>query len=112
ETVKMFQRQQFQRMKRSAYLINVGRGVIVDLGDLVEALRTGMIAGAGLDVFETEPLPTDHPLWGMENVVITPHIAGYSPRIPERHLAVLLDNVDRFARGVELRNVVNKSMWF
>jgi phosphoglycerate dehydrogenase-like enzyme len=112
ETVKMFRRPQFLRMKRSAYLINIGRGVIVDLDDLVEALQTGMIAGAGLDVFETEPLPAEHPLWDMENVIITPHIAGYSLRIPERHLAVLLDNVGRFARGEELRNVVNKAMWF
>lgn len=112
ETVKMFRRAEFRQMKRSAYLINIGRGVIVDLGDLVEALRAGEIAGAGLDVFESEPLPADHPLWGMENVIITPHIAGYSPRIPERHLAVLLNNVGRFARGQELRNVVNKRMWF
>jgi phosphoglycerate dehydrogenase-like enzyme len=112
ETVKMFRRPQFQQMQRSAYLINIGRGVIVDLDDLVQSLRAGEIAGAGLDVFETEPLPATHPLWDMENVIITPHIAGYSPRIPERHLAVLLDNVNRFSKGEELRNVVNKSMWF
>jgi phosphoglycerate dehydrogenase-like enzyme len=112
QTVKMFRREQFLQMKRSAYLINIGRGVIVDLADLVEALRAGEIAGAGLDVFETEPLPAEHPLWAMENVILTPHIAGYSPRIPERHLAVLLDNVGRFSRGEPLRNVVNKSAWF
>jgi phosphoglycerate dehydrogenase-like enzyme len=112
ETVKLFRREQFQRMKRTAYLINIGRGVIVDLADLTAALRAGEIAGAGLDVFETEPLPAAHPLWKMENVIITPHIAGCSPRIPERHLAVILDNVARFARGEPLRNVVNKAMWF
>ena len=112
ETVKMFRRAQFQAMRSTAYLINIGRGAIVDLADLVDALRAGELAGAGLDVFETEPLPADHPLWGMENVILTPHIAGYSPRIPERHLAVLLDNVGRFSRGEPLRNVVNKALWF
>jgi phosphoglycerate dehydrogenase-like enzyme len=112
DTVRMFGRPQFQQMKKSAYLINIGRGVIVDLTDLTAALNAREIAGAALDVFETEPLPADHPLWGFENVIITPHIAGYSPRIPERHLAVLLDNIGRFARGEPLRNVVNKEKWF
>jgi phosphoglycerate dehydrogenase-like enzyme len=99
-------------MKRTAYLINIGRGAIVDLGDLAAALRAGEIAGAGLDVFETEPLPADHPLWAMENVILTPHVAGYSPRIAERHLAVVLDNLGRFRRGEPLRNVVDKAAWF
>ncbi len=112
KTEKMFRRPQFRQMKRSAYFINVGRGAIVDLADLTAALQTAEIAGAGLDVFEIEPLPAYHPLWRMENVIITPHVAGYSPRIAERHLAVLLENVKRFSRGEPLRNVVNKAMWF
>ena len=112
ETEKLFRREHFRKMKRSAFLINIGRGAIVDLADLTAALEAREIAGAGLDVFEVEPLPADHPLWGMENVIITPHIAGYSPRISERHLEVLLDNVSRFVRGKELRNVVDKAMWF
>jgi phosphoglycerate dehydrogenase-like enzyme len=112
ETAGMFRRPQFRRMKPSAYLINVGRGAIVDLTDLTDALRAGELAGAGLDVFETEPLPPDHPLWGFENVIITPHVAGYSPLIAERHLGVLLDNVRRFAAGEPLRNVVDKARWF
>lgn len=112
ETAKLFRREQFQQMKPGAYLINIGRGAIVDLADLTAALEAKEIAGAGLDVFETEPLPADHPLWGMRNVIITPHIAGYSPRVSERHLATLLDNISRFARGQELSNVVNKAMWF
>ena len=112
ETERLFRREQFRKMKQSAFLINIGRGAIVDLADLTAALEAQEIAGAGLDVFEVEPLPADHPLWGMQNVIITPHIAGYSPRISERHLEVLLDNVTRFVRGEELRNVVDKAKWF
>jgi phosphoglycerate dehydrogenase-like enzyme len=111
ETVKLFRRPQFRQMKRSAYLINIGRGVIVDLADLTAALRAGEIAGAGLDVFETEPLPADHPLWKMENVILTPHVAGYSPHIAERHLGMLLENIGRFRQGEALRNVVDKARW-
>jgi phosphoglycerate dehydrogenase-like enzyme len=112
-TEHLFSRPQFQQMKRTAYLINVGRGAIVNLADLTAALDAGDIAGAGLDVFETEPLPAAHPLWGMgDKVILTPHVAGYSPRIAERHLAVLLDNLKRFVRGESLRNVVNKELWY
>ena len=112
ETEKMFRHEQFQRMRPSAYLINIGRGAIVDLADLTAALEAGEIAGAGLDVFETEPLPSDHPLWRMPNVIITPHIAGTSPRIAERHLNVLLENIRRFRKGEPLINTVDKQRWF
>ena len=112
QTEKLFRRPQFRQMKRSAYLINVGRGMIVDLADLTAALQSGELAGAGLDVFETEPLPPENPLWHMENVIITPHVAGYSPRIHDRHLEVLLDNIGRFGQGRPLRNQVDKAGWF
>src|SRR5205085_2962982 len=98
-----------RQMKRSAYLINVGRGVIVDLADLTAALQAGEIAGAGLDVFELEPLPQGHPLWKMDNVIITPHTAAASPRVPQRHLQTLLDNLRRFMAGKQLLNVVDKT---
>jgi phosphoglycerate dehydrogenase-like enzyme len=111
ETFKLMNRQRLRKMKRSAYLINIGRGVIVDLADLTAALQAGEIAGAGLDVFETEPLPADHPLWKMPNVIITPHCAAASPRVPERHLDTLLDNLRRFVAGQPLRNVVDKQRW-
>src|SRR5204863_5272492 len=104
QTFKLFNRERLRQMKKSAYLINIGRGAIVDLADLTAALQAGAIAGAGLDVYEAEPLPPEHPLWRMENVILTPHVAGYSPRIAERHLAVLLDNIRRFVRGETLRN--------
>lgn len=112
ETYKLFRRPQFRRMKASAYLINIGRGVIVDLADLVSALEANEIAGAALDVFEEEPLPADHPLWAMENVIITPHVAGCSPVLAERHLGVLLENIERFQAGRPLLNVVGKERWY
>lgn len=112
ETEKLFRRELFQSMQPNAYFINIGRGMIVDLKDLTAALQAGEIAGAGLDVFAVEPLPPEHPLWKMENVIITPHVAGFSPRIPQRHLDLLLANVRRFVQGLPLRNVTRKAMWF
>lgn len=112
ETTKMFRREQFQQMKRTGFLINIGRGAIVDLTDLTAALEAQEIAGAGLDVFETEPLPPEHRLWRLPSAILTPHVAGYSPRIAERHLGVLLENIRRFRSGEPLQNVVNKAMWF
>ncbi len=112
ETEKLFCRPLFQQMKRSAVLINIGRGAIVDLADLTAALQAGEIRGAGLDVFEIEPLPADHPLWSLPNVILTPHVAASSPRIAERHLATLLDNLHRFVRGEEPTTLVDKRKWY
>jgi phosphoglycerate dehydrogenase-like enzyme len=112
ETEGLFGRTQFQQMKSSAYFINIGRGAIVRLADLCDALRAGEIAGAALDVFEVEPLPPDHPLWQFDNVILTPHVAGMAPLIAERHLQVLLENLRRFAQGKELLNVVDKRRWY
>jgi phosphoglycerate dehydrogenase-like enzyme len=105
-------RARFQRMKRSAFFINIGRGKTTRLDDLVAALRAGEIAGAGLDVFETEPLPADHALWTTPNVLITPHTAGFGPHLDDRRFAILLENCRAFARGAPLRNVVDKANWF
>ena len=105
-------RARFQRMKRSAFFINIGRGMTTRLDDLVAALRAGEIAGAGLDVFEIEPLPQDHPLWTMPNVLLTPHMAGYGPYLNDRRFQIILDNCRAFAEGKALRNVVDKSSWF
>jgi phosphoglycerate dehydrogenase-like enzyme len=112
QTEKLFRRPLIQQMKRTGVLINIGRGAIVDLADLTAALEAGEIAGAGLDVCEVEPLPDDHPLWRMRNVILTPHVAAASPRIAERHLETLLDNVRRFARGEEPATLVDKGKWY
>ena len=98
-------------MKDTAVLINVGRGKIVKLDALVEALQAGTIAGAGLDVFEVEPLPEDHPLWDMENVIITPHVGARGPYVQERRMRILVENVRRFVAREPLLNMVDKEQW-
>ncbi len=114
ETAKLITLPRLQQMKSTAYLINISRGIVVDLADLTTALQTGVIGGAGLDVFEVEPLPADHPLWDMENVLITPHMASGndSPHIPTRRMALLCDNLRRYLAGEPLQNVVDKRRWF
>lgn len=112
ETENLFRRSLLREMKRTAVLINIGRGAIVNLGDLTAALEAGEIRGAGLDVFEIEPLPAEHPLWRMPNVILTPHVAASSPRIAERHLATLLENLRRFARGEDPLTLVDKRKWY
>lgn len=111
ETFKLINTDQFKQMKKTGYLINISRGVVVDLAALTAALEAGEIAGAGLDVFETEPLPADHPLWGMENVIITPHTAGAGPHTRERRIEVVTANLRRFVAGEPVRNVVDKNRW-
>ncbi len=102
-------RAQFERMRRSAYLYNVGRGELVDQDALVAALRNGAIAGAGLDVATPEPLPADSPLWDLPNVIVTGHTAGQTPLYWERGIELVVDNVRRFLAGEELRNTVDTS---
>ena len=111
-TYKLFRTEQFEQMKDSAFLINIGRGVIVDLEDVTSALENGLIAGAALDVFETEPLPPEHRLWKLENAILTPHIAAASPRIAERHLETLLENILCFVSGKPPATLVDKRQWF
>ena len=111
-TEGLMDRARFRRMKPSAFFINIGRGRTTRLDDLVAALRAGEIAGAGLDVFEQEPLPPGHPLWTMPNVLITPHTAGYGPYLDERRYAILRDNCRAMMQGTPLRNLVDKAQWF
>ena len=109
----MWNKARFARMKPTACFINIGRGMTAHLGDLTEALARGVIAGAGLDVFEIEPLPDEHPLWHQENVLITPHVAvADAADIPERRYQLLLENARRFLAGEPLGNVVDKTRWY
>jgi phosphoglycerate dehydrogenase-like enzyme len=113
ETEGMWNAQRFRLMKRTAYFINIGRGKTTKLDDLADAIEHGAIAGCGLDVFEVEPLPAEHRLWTLPNVLLTPHIAiRDAENIPERRFSVLFENARRFARGEPLRNVVNKAAWY
>jgi phosphoglycerate dehydrogenase-like enzyme len=95
-------------MRPDAYLINIARGEIVDEAALIAALQSGRIAGAGLDVFNVEPLPAESPLWGLPNVFITPHISWNSPAVLPRTLDLFLDNLRRYRDGEPLRNIVDK----
>jgi D-2-hydroxyacid dehydrogenase (NADP+) len=95
-------------MKPDAYLIAVSRGGIVDEAALAEAMKGGHLAGAGLDVTETEPLPADSPLWEIPNLILTPHAAGASGPKERRCVEVLRENLVRFAAGQELMNLVDK----
>jgi phosphoglycerate dehydrogenase-like enzyme len=112
ETHHMMSAPQFAAMKPSAYLINIGRGSTVDEAALIAALRAGRLAGAGLDVTETEPLPADSPLWQMENVIITAHYSGVTPAYHPRAMSIFLDNLRRYVNGQPLRNVVDKRLGY
>lgn len=109
ETRGLMGRDELARMKETAVLVNVGRGELVDEEALARALREGEIRGAGLDVFREEPLPPSSPLWALENVLITPHVAGQSPGYWDRELELIEENVRRYRAGEPLRNRVDKS---
>ncbi len=98
---------ELRTMRPTARLINISRGAVVDEAALVRALKEGWIAGAALDVFEQEPLPGDSELWGMDNVILTPHISGGTPVYMERAVALFCDNLRRYLAGEPLRNAVD-----
>jgi D-2-hydroxyacid dehydrogenase (NADP+) len=104
-THHLFDSDLIAHMKPGAYFYNVSRGKLVDEAALIAALREGRLAGAGLDVFETEPLPAESPLWGMENVIITPHVAGLTPHYFTRAAALFADNLERYLAGEPLENL-------
>ncbi len=92
----------FERLKPGARLVNVGRGALVDEAALVRALQSGRLAGAGLDVFEVEPLPPESPLWSMREVIVTPHCSGKNPGNDRRAERIFVEHLARFARGEPL----------
>ena len=108
ETRKMIGAQELALLRSSAYVINIGRGGTIDEAALIKALRAETIAGAGLDVFEQEPLPAESPLWDLETVIITSHYSGSTPARSQRAWALFSDNLERFLTDRPLRNVVDK----
>jgi phosphoglycerate dehydrogenase-like enzyme len=108
QTDKMFGAPQFGKMKKGAFFICVSRGKIYDGLVLVDALKSGHLQGAGLDVTDPEPLPKGHPLWKMDRVIITPHIAGRSDAEGPRYHEIFKENLVRFAKGEPLRHTVDK----
>ncbi|MBN1581925.1 MAG: D-2-hydroxyacid dehydrogenase [Anaerolineae bacterium] len=112
ETKGLFGERAFKAMKKTAYIVNIGRGGTIDEKALIKALGAGWIAGAGLDVFETEPLPEDSPLWQMDNVIVTAHYAGLTPHYEERAMAIFTENLRRYRAGQPLKNVVDKKLGY
>ncbi len=107
KTSGMFDSWFFQSMRPGMYFINVGRGKSVVTQDLIEALNSGQLGGAGLDVQDPEPLPPKHPLWQAKNVVITPHISAGSDRQMQRYWLIVRENLRRYVKGEHMLNVVN-----
>lgn len=107
ETRQFLTMEQFKRMKPTACLINLARGTVLNEEHLIEALRTGVIAGASLDVFETEPLPPSSPLWELPNAILTPHVSGLSPHYMARASEIVFENLRNYLEGTPLRNEVD-----
>lgn len=102
----------FSSIRPGSYFYNVGRGRTVDESALIDALHSGRLAGAGLDVFEEEPLPEESPLWSMANVILTPHVGGATPREAERVAGVFLENLRRWVEGRPMMNVVDRTLGY
>jgi len=109
ETRGMFDEAAFRAMKRDAFLINIARGSVCEEPALIRALQEGWIGGAALDVFEQEPLPPEHPLWRLPNVLISPHVAGFTPHYDTRAAQIFEENLARYMRGEPLLNRVDKA---
>jgi len=105
----IFNLQLLSAMKPTAYLVNLGRGDVLDEAALIEVLKENRIAGAALDVFDEEPLPVDHPFWTIDNIIITPHLGGMFDEYPRRALPIIVENMRRFLAG-DTKNMINRVM--
>ena len=108
DTHKLLSQDLFDRLNAGSFLINVSRGKVVDEEAMIAALKSGKLAGAGLDVTYTEPCPQDSPLWTLPNVILTSHTAGESQHFPKRTMGRFVENLHRYVKGEPLRNVVDK----
>lgn len=100
--------EEFRRMKPSMVIMNVGRGPVIDEPSMIKALSEGTIKGAGLDVFDVEPLPAGHPFWGLSNVLISPHCADHTATWTDEAMQFFLENLKRYQEGQPLQNLVDK----
>jgi len=112
ETRRMFDRRRIGLMKPGAILVNIGRGPVVEEEALIDALRSGRLRGAALDVFETEPLPEDSPLWDLDNVILSPHTAAQSIHENERIVELFAENLRRYLAGEELRSRIRTDLFY
>ena len=112
ETRSMIGEREFAAMKPEAVVINIGRGPVIDEAAMVRALSGKRIKGAALDVFDTEPLPEGHPLYKLENVLLSPHCADHTPDWLERAMRFFLDQFERYRKGEPLVNVVDKKLGY
>jgi phosphoglycerate dehydrogenase-like enzyme len=108
ETENFINDERLGMMKPSAWLLNFGRGHLIDDDDLIAAVKAKKIAGAVLDVFRQEPLPADHPFWGTEGIIVLPHIGGPHPQRDRIVARLFVDNLGRFLDGKPLREVVDR----
>ena len=111
-TRKFLGAREIAAMRPGAYIVNIGRGEVIDETALVEALKAGKIGGAGLDVFEKEPLPKESPIWDLENVILTPHMSGANRGYMDKACALFADNLRRFTTGQPLLNVVDRRLGY
>jgi phosphoglycerate dehydrogenase-like enzyme len=109
ETEGLIDEQAFGKMRKGSFIINVARGPIINEEALIEALRSGPIAGAALDVFNSEPLPPSSPLWEIPNLFITSHVGGVSDRLWNRMIDLFFDNLERKRQGRPLVNIVDRN---
>jgi phosphoglycerate dehydrogenase-like enzyme len=112
KTREMFDAAAFRAMKPTAFLVNIARGDIIDEKALIQALEEKQIAGAALDVFDQEPLPSTSPLWHLPNVFISPHVTGLTSQYDERALTIFYENLRRYLAGEPLLNVVDKTLGY
>lgn len=112
DTHHMINADVLSHMKSSAFLVNIARGAVVDEPALIKALKEKQIAGAGLDVFEQEPLPKDSPLWGLDNVILTPHVSGNNTHYHDRATALFAENLRRYLENQTLLNRLNRDLGY
>jgi phosphoglycerate dehydrogenase-like enzyme len=112
ETLNLISEPEFGAMKTGAFIIDVSSGGIIKTGALINAFKEKRIGGAVLDVFEQEPLPKDHPLWDLPNLIITPHIAGVSIRYNERAVLLIKENLDRYIKNSSLLNIFSQDLGY